>query len=69
MVIHVSELSNPILVGIREGLHIIYLIMSVVWFLKKVFRTGESSKVLPIIRTLWFDQRDLMTCGSISAVL
>jgi hypothetical protein len=29
MVIHVSELSNPILVGIREGLHIIYLIMSV----------------------------------------
>jgi hypothetical protein len=27
--------------------------MNVVWFLRKVFRTGESSRLLPIIGTFW----------------
>jgi hypothetical protein len=52
----------------RIGRCIRHLIMNVVWFMRKVFRTSESSRLLPIIGTLWWDQRDLMTCRSISAV-
>jgi hypothetical protein len=46
-----------------------HVIMNVVWFLRKVFRTVECSWLLPIIRTLRWDQREMMTCRSMSAVV
>jgi hypothetical protein len=44
-----------------------HLIKNEVRFLRKVFGAPDSSRLFPMIGILWWDQRDLMTCG-ISAV-
>jgi hypothetical protein len=45
-----------------------HLIMNVKWFLRKVFRTNECSWLLPITGTLWWDEREMMTCRIMSVV-